>query len=80
MNPEKVGFTPGDNGGSTIVYHLFRPFLAGIRDGLNPEVVEMGPELDCGPQTEIALAEGDKGRKNDESIRWKMVGLEMKFV
>ena len=61
-------------------HFLGRVRVVRIRNDLFLEGVELGPEIDRGPKTEITLGESSEGRKDENGIGWKLMRLETKLV
>ena len=50
------------------------------RNGVFAKTKEFGPQFNCGPQTEVAFAEGREGGHRDDGICWEMMRLEAEEV
>jgi hypothetical protein len=54
----------------------FREWYLRILDGVDPEVIESGKNLDGGQEADITLHKRDKSREIEDGIAGKMMGLE----
>jgi hypothetical protein len=61
---------------SSTLYDRLGERYSGILDGINPESIQLGPQLERGPKPGIPFAESHEGGENEDGICWKMMLLE----
>ena len=77
LDPGKHGVCPGGDAHGSARHHGLGILT---RNGLFVEMEELGPRLDGGPETKVALHEGREGREGDDRVSGKMVWLEAEEV